>query len=231
MMNLQQYLKSPTFLKEEAVFIADSHYSYKNENLYKLLLKIKNDEINTSQIFLVGDIFHLLLPFNFLINYNQKVIELINEISKTKEIYYFEGNHDFCLDGIFHPKVKILKELNIDGICINHGDIYIDDKFYKFYTNFIRNKFSMNVINVLSMNFINNWMFKKLLNKKIVCGKMNSFEELAKYKITIYNKCNIIIEGHYHQNKNYKNYLNLPSLYCQNSFLQLKNKEFIEIFI
>ena len=153
---------------------------------------------------------------------------MINEISTTKEVYYFEGNHDFCLDGVFSNNVKLLKELKKDGICINHGDIYIKDKFYRFYTNFIRNKFTMKIVNIITLNFINNWMFKKILSKQIKCEKMKNFIQLAEYKIAQYKKCNLIIEGHYHQNQIYKNYINLPSLYCQNSFLQLKNEEFIE---
>jgi len=231
MMNLQQYLKSPTFLKDGAVFIADSHYSKQNQDLKFLLLKIKNNEIKTNQIFLVGDIFHLLLPFKFLIEYNQEIINLINELSKTKEVYYFEGNHDFCLEGVFDKNVKVLKQLKKDGICINHGDIYIEDKFYKFYSKFVRNKVTMKIVNILSLNFINNWMFKKILNKNIKCEKIDNFISLAEYKLLQYQDCNLIIEGHYHQNRIYKNYINLPSLYCQKSFLQLKNRAFIEVFI
>ena len=231
MMNLQQYLKSPTFLKDGAVFIADSHYSKQNQDLKFLLLKIKNNEIKTNQIFLVGDIFHLLLPFKFLIEYNQEIIKLINELAKTKEVYYFEGNHDFCLEGVFDKNVKVLKELKKDGICINHGDIYIKDKFYIIYTKIIRNKIIMNVMNLITLNFINNWIFRKILNKNIKCEKIDNFISLAEYKLLQYQDCNLIIEGHYHQNQLYKNYINLPSLYCQNSFFQLKNKKFIQIFI
>jgi len=230
-MNLQQYLKSPTFLKEGAVFIADSHYSKQNQDLKKLLLKIKNEEIKTTQIFLVGDIFHLLLPFRFLIEYNKEIIDLINDLAKTKEIYYFEGNHDFCLDSVFDKNVNVLKELKKDGICINHGDIYIKDKFYKFYTKIIRNKIVMDFFNIVSLNFINSWVFKKILNKKVKCDFMKDFEKLAREKISLYPKCILIIEGHYHQNKTYKNYINLPSLYCKKSFFQLKNREFHEVFI
>ena len=231
MMKIQAFLKSHTFLKDSAIFIADSHYSKKNQDLKKLLLKIKNEEIKTTQIFLVGDIFHLLLPFRFLIEYNKEIIDLINEISKTKEVYYFEGNHDFCLEGVFDKNVKVLKELKKDRICINHGDIYIKDKFYRFYTKIIRNKVIMNFLHIISLNFINNWVFKKILNKKIKCDFMKEFEKLAKDKILFYQKCALIIEGHYHQNKIYKNYINLPSLYCQKSFLHLQNGTFLELFI
>jgi UDP-2,3-diacylglucosamine hydrolase len=86
----------------------------------------------------------------------------------------------------------------------------------------------MKIVNIITLNFINNWMFKKILSKQIKCEKMKNFIQLAEYKIAQYKKCNLIIEGHYHQNQIYKNYINLPSLYCQNSFLQLKNEEFIE---
>jgi len=225
---MNQFLKSPTFLKNGAVFIADSHYSHKNEDLYYLLLKLQKDT-NVTQIFLVGDIFHLLLDFKYLIEYNQKVINLIDEISLNKEVYYFEGNHDFCLDGIF-KNLKVLKELKKDGICINHGDIYVKDKFYKFYTKFIRNKFTMNIVNIFTLNFINNWMFKKILNKKIKCENFD-FDSLAKQKLKFYKDCKLIIEGHYHQDKTYKNYINLPSLYCQKSYIQFINSQFIERFI
>ena len=218
-----------TFLKDGAIFIADAHYKKEDKRLYYLLL-----ELNSSpppQLFLVGDIFHLLLDFPYLIEYNKKVINLINELSKKTEVYYFEGNHDFCLDGIFEKSVILLKDLKKDGICINHGDIYLDDKFYLFYSKIIRKKKFMKFINIITFNFINNWLFKLILSKKVKCEKMNNFEELAKMKVNLYKSCKLIVEGHYHQNKKYKNYINLPSLYCQNSYLIFQNGVFKEIKI
>ncbi len=228
MMKIQQYLKSHTFLRDGAVFIADSHYSKQNEDLYDLLLEINNGHLVAPQLFLVGDIFQLLLPFEYLVKYNKKVIDLINEISNKIDVYYFEGNHDFCLDGIFCENVKILKKYEKDEICINHGDIYTDDCVYKFYVKIIRKKWFMKFIDIVSFNFLNNWLFKKILNKKISCENMKNFELLAQKKIQTYKKCQLIIEGHYHQNKTYDKYVNLPSLYCQKSYLKLKNKKFIE---
>jgi UDP-2,3-diacylglucosamine hydrolase len=216
-----------TFLKNGAVFIADSHYYHSNETLYTLLVEF--EKTPPSQLFLVGDIFQLLLDFPYLIEYNKKVIDLINSIAKKCEVYYFEGNHDFCLDGIFSKDVVLLKELKKNGICINHGDIYLNDKLYKFYTKIIRKKWFIKFINIASFNFINNWLFKKIITKNIRCDRMDSFEKLAKIKIKLYKNCKFIIEGHYHQNMIYNNYINLPSLYCQNSYLRYENKEFIEI--
>ena len=216
-----------TFLKNGAVFIADSHYKKDNEDLYCLLLELNDSP--PPQLFLVGDIFHLLLDFSYLIEYNKKVIKLINELSNKTEVYYFEGNHDFCLDGIFEESVILLKDLKKDGICINHGDLYLDDKFYLFYSKTIRKKWFMKFINIFTFNFINNWLFKLILSKKIKCEKMNNFDKLVKMKINLYKNCRLIIEGHYHQNRKFQNYLNLPSLFCQKSYLIYQKGRFIEI--
>ena len=218
-----------TFLKNGAIFIADAHYKKEDERLYYLLLELNSSP--PSQLFLVGDIFHLLLDFPYLIEYNKKVIDLINEISKKTEVYYFEGNHDFCLDRIFYDSVILIKELRKNGICINHGDLYLDDKFYLFYSKIIRKKKFMNFVNIISFNFINNWLFKLILSKKIRCDKMKEFIKLAKMKINLYKECKVIIEGHYHQNERYKHYINLPSLFCQNSYLKYQNGNFVEISI
>ena len=47
-------------LKDEAIFIADSHYNKKNQEFKIILEKIKNSEIFCSQIFLMGDNFDFL---------------------------------------------------------------------------------------------------------------------------------------------------------------------------
>ncbi|NPA55099.1 MAG: UDP-2,3-diacylglucosamine diphosphatase [Epsilonproteobacteria bacterium] len=229
-MKLQQYLLSHTFLRDGAIFIADSHYSHYNEDLYYLLLDIKNEKIITNQLFLVGDIFHLLLDFEYLISYNRKVIVLINEIAQKMDVYYFEGNHDFLLQKIF-PQAIVVRELNKKGVCINHGDIYVDDWLYTLYTRIIRHKSIMKLAHILSGNIINNWLFKALLKKPVKCEKMKHLNEFVKKKLSFYDKCDIIIEAHYHQNIILDNYVNLPSLYCQKSFLQLENGKFVEKFV
>jgi UDP-2,3-diacylglucosamine hydrolase len=217
-------LKSPTFLKDGAVFIADSHYCDKNEDLYNLLIKFLSNP--PPQIFLVGDIFHLLLDFEYLINYNKKVINIINRLSQNSEVFYFEGNHDFCLDGIFDKNVKVLHKLN-DTICINHGDIYVDDYFYRLYSLFIRRRAVMRLLNFVTLNFFNNWLFKFLLNKSVGCEKFDDFKTFANRRLKYYRGCEVVIEGHYHQNNSYKNYISLPSLYCDGAFVEYKNGEFV----
>ena len=233
MMKRLLFQKSPTFLKEGAIFIADSHYCDRDKTLLKLLQKIERGEIYTPQLFLVGDIFQLLLNFDYLIEKNRDVIELINSLSEKIEVFYFEGNHDFNLKGIFSSRVILLKKLKKEGICINHGDIYLDDKFYIFYSKIVRNSFFLNMLHIVTFNFVNNWLFKKLLEKPIRCNRIDNFEELAKKKIELYRKegCELIIEGHYHQNRFYKNYLNLPSLFCEKAYMRFKKGGFETIYL
>jgi UDP-2,3-diacylglucosamine hydrolase len=86
-------------LKNKAAVIADVHYKKGDTDFLNLLKKwIENPP---SQIFFLGDIFHLLLPFKYLIQYNQEAIELMNTLSEKTEVYYTPGNHDFNIEKIF----------------------------------------------------------------------------------------------------------------------------------
>jgi len=47
-------------IKENAIFIADSHYPHHGDDFLTLLKKLDNKEIETQQLFLMGDNFDLL---------------------------------------------------------------------------------------------------------------------------------------------------------------------------
>ncbi|RUM72514.1 MAG: UDP-2,3-diacylglucosamine diphosphatase, partial [Sulfurovum sp.] len=47
-------------IKENALFIADSHYPHHGDAFLVLLQKLEKKEIHTSQLFLLGDNFDLL---------------------------------------------------------------------------------------------------------------------------------------------------------------------------
>ena len=85
-------------LKKRAIFVADSHFSEVNVEFLSLLEKIKNEEIKTPQLFLMGDMFDFISgESRYFIKLNQKLIDIINELSKKIEIIYLEGNHDYNL--------------------------------------------------------------------------------------------------------------------------------------
>lgn len=224
-------------LKNGAIFIADSHYKKDNRNLYFFLKDIYENKIECSQLFLVGDIFELLIwNFKYLIDYNREVIDLINLISDKIEVFYLEGNHDFLLESLF-KKVYIADSVKIGNVVINHGDVFLKDNFYKIYKMIIRNRVILSVLNIITLNFINNWLFKKLLNrKKSKCLKFKDFKGyIQKEKFTYFKDFDILIEGHYHQNVQFeikdKKYLNLPAFTCNNLYVILKlsntNTEFV----
>ena len=157
-------------VKNGAILIADVHYKKKDKEFLNLLQQWINNP--PSQLFLLGDIFHLLLPFDYLIEYNKEAISLINELSTKTQIFYTYGNHDFGIDYIF-PNV-VFSDAFLDkkkSIFLTHGDLTSNDFFYSLYAKLIRNKFFLKTAHFLSFNFINNWLFNKILQKKICCKK------------------------------------------------------------
>jgi UDP-2,3-diacylglucosamine hydrolase len=194
-------------VKNGAVFITDVHYK-KND---KKFLSLLNDLLKNPppQIFFLGDIFHLLLPFKFLYEYNKEAIKLINKLSEKTEVYYVYGNHDFCIEKFF--KKVTFADAFVDkkkSIYIAHGDLDTESLGYRVYSFFVRNKFILNVLNLISFNFFNNYLFKKILNKKIKCKQF--IPSLSHFKPGF--KCVII--GHYHTFNKVNNVTILSSFYC-----------------
>ena len=224
-------------LKDEAIFIADSHYNKKNQEFKIILEKIKNSEIFCSQIFLMGDNFDFLSnEIKYFKNRNKDIIELLNSLSDSFEIFYLEGNHDYNLSKIF-PKIKVVKrenqplllEYEDKKIALSHGDNFIN-WHYNLYCKIIRNSYFLYFLNFLDINFFISKKIEQALENKNICHNLNYFEELVNKRVKNYTE-DIIIEGHYHQAKSYKirnqEYINIPSLCCQKSFTRFKNKTFL----
>jgi len=212
-------------LKENAVFIADVHYKKGDKNFLNLLKRWLNEP--PSQIFFLGDIFHLLLDFKFLKEYNKEVIDIINDISEKTEIYYTPGNHDFNIENIF-PNVEFADAFVDEekSVFLTHGDLTENDLFYKIYVKIIRSKFLLKGLHILSFNFINGYLFKKILKKAIKCKKILNFKEKVFSKIADI-KYKMIIEGHYHQGVEYdffeRKYISLGAYFCKKRYYRLKN--------
>lgn len=223
-------------IQDNAIFIADAHYNDKRTQLEEILLMLQNGTLSSNQLFLMGDIFDFLSAeieyFKFI---NYKIIALINDLSLTHEIIYLEGNHDYNLRNIF-PKVNVIPrseqpiyiEQNNRIIALAHGDIFTPSS-YNIYTAIIRNHFFMKCINIFDINsFLSKYVEKKLMNKKI-CHKQNNFLGFVHNRIEKYNQfsqTNLIIEGHFHQGYHSDNYINLPSLACDNRYTTYQNNQF-----
>ena len=220
------------FLKSGAVFIADAHY----HNGLRVELAEFLRRLEAPQIFLMGDIFDLLVGgVSSTYKDNKVLIELINQLATKSEVVYLEGNHDFNLSRLF-PAVALFpisrQPLIIQAqhkrVALAHGDNFIGGK-YGLYTSVIRNPW---VIKLLGVTDINGWLYKKIQNynaRKNLCRKIENFSTLACRRAALY-EADIIIEGHYHQNTKIacgsKTYINLPSFACTKEVLIYEDGEF-----
>ncbi len=212
-------------IKHNTVIIADVHYKRGDVSFLRLLKKWINNP--PSQIIFLGDIFQLLLPFDYLIEYNAEAIILINALSEKTHVYYVNGNHDFNLKSIF-PRVifadGFANERN--SILLTHGDLTDpQDKKYRLYAKLIRIPFICKMIHFLSGNFKTNRLFKKILSKPVKCKKIHNFEEIALRKME-HLEYDLIIEGHYHQDtdilRGHQSYINMPAYVCNKKYILLQ---------
>lgn len=223
-------------IKEDAIFIADAHYNFKRKGLKTLLEKIQKNELPCSQLFLMGDIFDFIAnEVSYFKKVNEEVVFLIQELSSKIEVYYLEGNHDFNLKQIFSnikvfPRQMQPVKMKVEekSVELSHGDVFVGSK-YELYCLVIRSSILLTFLNFMDIfGIISKTVEKKLANKKI-CHEIVDFESKIKKKIVNYSS-DIVIEGHYHQGKNFTfdkhEYINIPSLACDKVYLRYKNKEF-----
>lgn len=223
-------------IKQDSIFVADSHFNEKNRELLTFLEKVESKEIVTSQLFLMGDIFDFISgESRYFVQQNSVVINLLNKLSQKLEIIYLEGNHDYNLKTLF-PNINVIKRENQPllakfeqkTVSISHGDNFINWK-YDLYCKFIRNNIFLRFMNFIDINFFISKKIENALLNKNICHKINNFEHIVKKRLHNYST-DIIIEGHYHQGNRYffdnKEYINIPSLCCQKKYTRIKELEF-----
>ncbi len=208
-------------IKNGAIFIADAHYPHHGNEFMDILQKIDSGELQTPQLFLMGDIFDLLFGYNsYITTFVDDAIGLLNKLSLAVEIYYFEGNHDFCLANIF-PNIKVYTReeqpiyisFGDKKVGLSHGDKFDGGILYDIYCRILRNKITLNILKPFQ-KYIINYRINKLSEKNI-CHELIGFEEKAKKITSCYDNIDLIIEGHFHQAKQLGRYISLPSLACQ----------------
>ena len=222
-------------VKSGAIFIADSHENENRENFWHFLCALKNGELKTPQLFLMGDMFDFLASeCEFFVKFYERYIHAIDELGEEMEIYYFEGNHDFNLARLFknvkaYPigaqPVKFASEFG-HSVLIAHGDIFLPF-VSKYALRFLRVKFLLKIMNFFD-KFLNFRLSKRILNKlkqKILDYKIPNFKNLVEAKMRQYNafyQADVVIEGHYHQGEQYtigkQKYINIPSFACEQSY-------------
>jgi len=220
-------------IKENAIFIADSHYPHYGDDFLKLLKKIEKKEIQTQQIFLMGDNFDLLFGYNdYIQTFSEEAIALLQKLSLTIDIHYFEGNHDFCLKDIFtnmnvysRDEQPIVFGLNNKKVAISHGDKYVTGFGYDLYCKVLRNKTTLTLLKPFEKAIINHRMQK--LSQKHICHTFHGFEKHVEAILEYYKEVDLVIEGHFHQAKVVGKYISLPSQACQGKVAVLKEGEVV----
>jgi len=220
-------------IKENALFIADSHYPHHGDSFLKLLYKLENEEVKIPQLFLMGDNFDLLFGYNdYIQTFSFEAIELLQKLSKKLEIHYFEGNHDFCLKDVF-PNVNVYSReeqptiftLGDKKVAVSHGDKYVTGFGYDLYCTVLRNKTTLTLLRPFEKAIIEHRM--KKLSQKDICQPLHKFEKKVEEILEHYRDADMVIEGHFHQAKVIDKYISLPSLACQGQVAMLKDEKMV----
>ena len=208
-------------VEENALFIADAHYPTHGDALLKLLYRIESGALEIPQLFLMGDIFDLLVGgLRGSLSPNKEAVTLIESIAARIPVYYFEGNHDFQLGKIFQKTHIIPREqqpyyMNSNGFIIglSHGDRFAAGWRHDLMSRILRRGWVIAVIDRLHPGYAR--QKSEQLATKEICRELPGFEERAKRIFDAYKGAYRVIEGHYHQAKQIYGYVALPSLACQ----------------
>lgn len=134
-------------------FVSDLHLRKSTDKNYQLFLSfLKNiNKSETQTLFMVGDIFDLwVADHQCFIDTYKDIVDAVHALTKNKiTVYYFEGNHDLYLKGLWEEKLGckvIANELDItlDGLRfrIEHGDLANpEDTSYLRYRAVLRSRF------------------------------------------------------------------------------------------
>jgi len=226
-----------TKIEDGAIFVADAHYPHHGYDLLRLMHRINNGEVETKQLFLMGDDFDLLIGgVERTYVPNMELIKLIETISKKIEVYYFEGNHDFCLKDLFEdvnvyniemqPQYMQLGDLRVG---LSHGDKFDTSRSYEMMTMVVRNPRTHRVLAVFENPIIDK--INSRLKMKEICHKTDNFGTKVANIYKNYTLADMVIEGHYHQNEVIGSYVSLPSLACDKQVGVARGEEIVFVDI
>lgn len=240
-------------LHSDAVFIADSHYfsisSSKSSVFSHTLLEtfIKLLQTPPLQIFLMGDIAHLLLgAIQSSIESNCILLDHIAKLAQVSEVWWFEGNHDFGLQHLVkkHPALSYVRFVprakqplsfitsHKKRVLLAHGDLFLNLK-YECYIQAMNSKVMSCLLFVLDK--ITSGKLYSAISTRVHANSIRvgeaEIQSFAQKRIETYARRNmradIIIEGHFHigGQAQYQNtlYVALPSFYIHRSIFRLES--------
>ncbi len=241
-------------VKDGALFIADAHFLPDQESAFIFFNNLIRNP--PSQLFLMGDIFHLLIGhIPSSLKAHKTLLMLLNTLSEKCEIFYFEGNHDFSLPPSSLPKIKIYPravqpvvfKILDSQILLAHGDLYLE-KSYEIYIQTMNASPILSILkllDILTLGKLYNKIAKKVAAKPI--RHLQNTTNFGDKRKALYAKNQklesiaAIIEGHFHINlatdfklslsNSSTLYLAIPSYHCDHKGLQCVFKgSYIEFF-
>lgn len=225
-------------IKEGALFISDAHDNESRKGFHNFLKNLEAKETLPPQLFLMGDMFELLVGnVTYTKILFKDTIDILNSLSRKVEIFYFEGNHDFDLKTIF-PNIKVfpiqvqptLFHFKDKKLLLSHGDLN-QGTSYSIYTGIIRNIVILKILNFID-SLTENSISKKIISNHIgkdICYKIQDFKQIIKQKLQKYDigltEIDFVCEGHHHQNEEFVfetlKYKNFSSFACDGSYFQI----------
>lgn len=200
-------------IHNDAIFIADSHFMPTTTNEQSKIASqsliayfeslLANSQHIPSQIFLMGDIAHLLLGgVDSSYKSNQKLLVCIESLSKLTQIWWFEGNHDFKLKSFkekLFQHIKIIERTEQPMVfcfkhkeetkhfLLAHGDLFLNIK-YELYIRFMQTRFTrflMSLCDIVTFGNLYSYIITKVNQKNIRAGKVE-MSAFAPTRITAY---------------------------------------------
>lgn len=244
------YFNNILIIKEDAIFLADSHIKNGKGDLIDIFKKMLKKNEFPSQIFLLGDISNILVGnLTSSVESNNIMLSLLDSLSNKIEIIYFEGNHDFNLANVLPKVLKIsrknqplIAQFKDKKVLLAHGDIFLNKK-YEMYIKILTSSKSARILNFfdcLTKGRLYNFISKKVENKQIKYPQNANHiikKRLESYRLYI-NSLNLeismIIEGHFHIGKIVESesfiYVALGSFYHDNNVFSILDNKFKKIF-
>lgn len=189
-------------INNDAIFIADSHFIGTDSTIPQnlALLECLQSLVQTppSQVFLMGDIAHVLVgSLTSSLKANKPLLDTLNLLDKLTQIWWFEGNHDFCLSPLknmlpnthFIPRIHQPMAFHYEHkkALLAHGDIFLNFQ-YECYIRTLTSPIATSCLKLLdkiSFGSLYDFIARGINRKSIRAGHTN-LESFASKRIATY---------------------------------------------
>ena len=134
-------------MSDEYLFISDCHLDASRPEVTSMLIDFLEKRAATARyLFILGDLFEIWLGDDDPAPEHQQVIDLLQQLGQSTDLFFMAGNRDFLLGNTFADtnNVTLLDEpylLQLDGtrVVLVHGDILCtDDHDYQAFRSMVR---------------------------------------------------------------------------------------------